>query len=234
MMTMSKDNLQAKIMEKIGKKTKVCLYSLNRNICFVNHAANGSIMRQIHLKELELKFECERMPEVWFKTGKRRLFDKNRLALVNYLKLDMTEQLVMTENDKDSWNYVFNSIYCDQDDSLVLVNDHLNEKTLRMLKKYRLNVIKVPTSNTVAGILGEFEKTLKSMKDDHLKRISIVLIEHVTINTAVVYPVTQIIDMLFKSWFVDRRNKPLVLIDGTNAFGQVTALRKTYSFIITS
>jgi isopenicillin-N epimerase len=211
---MSKD-LQAKVLEKIGRRTKRQLYSLHSGVRFVNHASNGSTMRQIGLKENALKAECERMPDVWFKRNKRDLFDKNRAALVAHLGVSRPEQLVFTVNDGDSWNYVLDSVYLDENDGLALVNDHLNEDTMQVLKKHRLTVIQVPAANSTQGILKQFASALARIKD--LKRISIVLIEHVAVNTTFVYPIAQIVAML-RTVFGDAM--PTVVVDGTNAFGQ--------------
>ncbi len=199
------------------------LWNLDPSFAFLNHGSYGATPKSIMEAQYKLRMHVETQPVRYYGREIDSLFDKARSALAAFLVAD-PEGLVYVPNATTGVNTVLRSLDFREGDE-ILVTDHVynacNNAALYVSKKTGAKVVTVHIPFPVESPSVITERVLEAVTP----RTRLVLIDHVTSPTALIYPVEEIIRELAPRGIE-------VLVDGAHAPGMLpldlTKLGATY------
>lgn len=197
---------------------------------FVNHGSYGVAPTMLLRKHAELLRIQDESPDKFFRYESFDLWKHNISSLANYLNVD-AKSLLLCQNVTDALNAVIKSINMNQDnihEEVILACQYTYKavaNTLDFYSKYRLDasqkvkVYQVPCVYPLASeqqIVDAFDKQCEQLVNEKKCRIVLAVVDHITSETATVFPVKRIVETI-KKW----SSKTPVIVDGAHALGQI-------------
>jgi isopenicillin-N epimerase len=187
-------------------------WTLDPEVTFLNHGAFGACPREVLALQSELRARMERDPIDFLVRALEPLLDDARTRLAAFLGAD-PDDLAFVDNATAGVNTVLRSLRFERDDEL-LTTDHAYNACANVLRAVaeragaRVVVAQVPfpvasPDEVSAAVLGAVTA-----------RTRLVLLDHVTSATGVVFPVETLVPAL-QARGID------VLVDGAHAAGMV-------------
>ena len=185
-------------------------WTLDPNITFLNHGSFGATPRVVLEKQNEYRAQMEREPVRFFVRELEPLLDAARSALAQFLNAD-AEGLAFVPNATSGVNAVLRSLDLDKFDELLVTTQEYN--ACRNVIDYvaGVNQAKVVVADIPFPIASPdivLERVLEKVTD----RTRLVLIDHVTSQTALIFPIAQLVRELSERG-ID------TLVDGAHAPG---------------
>lgn len=196
------------------KKISDCTsdWELDSKTIFLNHGSFGACPKKILDYQTQLRLEMERSP-VQFMTQKLLpLLDKARIKLAEFIGAN-PNNLCFVSNATTGINTVLRSIKINSGDEL-LVTDHEYNATRNALNfvakrsQAKIVVAKVPFP------LSNSEEITSVIIEKISERTKLVLLDHITSPTGIIFPIQKIINILSERE-ID------ILIDGAHAPGSI-------------
>jgi len=188
------------------------LWNLDRSFTFLNHGSFGATPKSVMEAQYRLRMHVESQPVRHYQREIDSLFDRARTALAGFLGAD-PEGLVYVPNATTGVNTVLKSLDFREGDE-ILTTDHVynacNNAALFVANKTGAKVVNVHIPFPVESPSVIVERVLAAVTP----RTRIVLIDHVTSPTALVYPIEEIIRELAPRGIE-------VLVDGAHAPGML-------------
>ena len=185
-------------------------WTLDPDITFLNHGSFGATPRVVLEKQNEYRAQMEREPVRFFVRELEPMLDAARSELASFLNADF-EGLAFVQNATSGVNAVLRSLDLDKFDELLVTNHEYN--ACRNIIDYvaTVNGTKVVVADIPFPIASP-DVVLERVLEKVTERTRLVLIDHVTSQTALIFPIKQLIDAL--------REKGIdVLVDGAHAPG---------------
>lgn len=186
---------------------------LDPAITFLNHGSFGATPRVVLDKQTELRAQMEREPVRFFVRELEPLLDDARRTLASFLGAD-AEGLAFVPNATAGVNAVLRSLDLDKFDELLVTTQEYN--ACRNALDYvagiagaKIVVVDLPFPIDSADVV--VERVLEKVTD----RTRLLLIDHITSQTALILPVEQLVKELATRG-ID------TLIDGAHAAGFVS------------
>ena len=185
-------------------------WTLDPDITFLNHGSFGATPRSVLEKQNEYRAQMEREPVRFFVRELEPLLDDARRTLASFLGAD-TEGLAFVPNATAGVNAVLRSLDLDKFDELLVTNHEYNacRNTLDYvagLAGAKIVVAEIPFPIDSPEVV--VERVLEKVTD----RTRLLLIDHITSQTALILPVARLVREL-SSRGVD------TLVDGAHAAG---------------
>jgi isopenicillin-N epimerase len=187
-------------------------WTLDPNITFLNHGSFGATPRAVLERQSELRAQMEREPVRFFVRELEPLLDAARQALAEFIGAD-PDGLAFVSNATAGVNAVLRSLDLDKHDELLVTTQEYN--ACRNALDYaagiagaKVVVVDIPFPIDSAEIV------LEHVLEKVTERTRLVLIDHITSQTALVLPVAQIVQELAARG-VD------TLVDGAHAPGSI-------------
>ena len=213
---------------KFGQEARDLLYAFDKRTTFVNHGSYGVAPQQLLKKRLDLIKEQESSPDRWFRFTSPLLAEKNIDALAKFLKVD-SQQLTLCANATDALNIVIKSLNYREDnieEEVILASRYTYNailNTLHYTANYRstdleykhfgaVKIFQAPCVypiSSVDQVLDAYDKMCRYLIQEKHYRIKLVVLDHISSETATLYPVKEIIQIVRK-W----SQKTIVVIDG--------------------
>ena len=187
-------------------------WTLDPAIAFLNHGSFGATPRVVLEKQNELRAQMEREPVRFFVRELEPLLDAARSELASFLGAD-AEGLAFVPNATAGVNAVLRSIDLDKHDELLVTNHEYNACRNALDYVAAVNGCKVVVAEIPFPIASPdvvIERILEKVTD----RTRLLLIDHVTSQTALILPVERIVTDLAARG-ID------TLIDGAHAPGMI-------------
>ena len=187
-------------------------WTLDPEVTFLNHGAFGACPREVLALQTELRARMERDPIDFLVRALEPLLDEARARLAAFLRAD-PEELVFVDNATTGVNTVLRSLQLRPGDEL-LTTDHGYNACLNALHAVagatgaRLVIAPVPFP------LRGPEEVVEAVLGAVTPRTRLVLLDHVTSATGVIFPVESLVPTL-QGRGID------VLVDGAHAPGMV-------------
>jgi isopenicillin-N epimerase len=185
-------------------------WTLDPNVTFLNHGSFGATPRVVLEKQNEFRAQMEREPVRFFVRELEPLLDDARGAVAEFVGAD-ANGLAFVPNATAGVNAVLRSLDLDKFDELIVTAQEYNAS--RNALEYvadvagaKVHVVDVPFPIASPDVV--VERILEKVTD----RTRLVLIDHITSQTALIFPVERIVKEL-ASRGVD------VLVDGAHAPG---------------
>lgn len=187
-------------------------WTLDPQITFLNHGSFGATPRVVLDKQNEYRAQMESEPVRFFVRELDPLLDEARATLAAFLDADPAG-LAFVPNATSGVNAVLRSLDLDKFDEILVTNQEYNAcrnvvDYVAGLQHARVVVADVPFPITSAEVV--LERVLEKVTD----RTRIVLIDHVTSQTALIFPVAELVKELTRRG-ID------TLVDGAHAAGFV-------------
>ncbi len=188
------------------------LWLLDPGITFLNHGSFGATPLAILAKQDEFRAQLEREPVRFMVRELEPLLDAARQELANFVGAG-PEDLAFVPNATAGINGVLRSLDLDKHDELLVTNQEYNAtrnaiEYVAGLAGAKVAVAEIPFP--IASSEAAVERIMEKVSD----RTRLLIIDHVTSQTALVLPIKRIIAEL-KSRNVD------VLVDGAHAPGML-------------
>jgi len=188
------------------------LWSLDRGIDFLNHGSFGSCPRVVLEFQQALRARMERQPVQFFVRDLEAMLDKARGELAGFLGAD-AEDLVFVPNATTGVNAVLRSLRFQSGDELLVTNHEYNacRNALNFVAEQsgaRVVVAHVPFPLQTA------EEMVEAVLQGVTARTRLVLLDHVTSQTGMIFPVERIAAQ------VAGRGVE-ILVDGAHAPGMI-------------
>jgi isopenicillin-N epimerase len=188
------------------------LWNLDRSFTFLNHGSYGATPKSIVEERYRLLLHIESEPVRYYSREIDSLLAKARQRLASFLGAD-PEGLVFVPNATTGVNTVLRSLHFRPGDD-ILVTDHVynacNNAAQFVAKKAGANVVTVHIPFPIRSPETVMELVLAGITP----RTRLVLIDHVTSPTALVFPIGDIIKEL-------RPKGVEVMVDGAHAPGML-------------
>jgi isopenicillin-N epimerase len=188
------------------------LWSLDRNIDFLNHGSFGACPKPVLSFQSQVRKRLERQPVRFFLEECEPLLDEARSTLARFLGAH-AEDLVFVPNATAGVNTVLRSLRFRKGDEL-LVTDHAYNACRNALDfvacQSGARVIPVPIRFPLDGITDVLDPILRAVSS----RTRLALLDHVTSPTALVWPIADLVREL-------ERQGVDVLVDGAHAPGML-------------
>ena len=187
-------------------------WTLDPAITFLNHGSFGATPRAVLEKQSELRAQMEREPVRFFVRELEPLLDDARRVLAAFLGADEAG-LAFVPNATAGVNAVLRSLDLDKFDELLVTTHEYNASRNTLdyvagLAGAKVVVVDVPFPIASSDIV--IERVLEKVTP----RTRLLLIDHITSQTAIVLPVARIVEEM-TSRGID------TLIDGAHAAGSV-------------
>ncbi|HZJ55287.1 MAG TPA: aminotransferase class V-fold PLP-dependent enzyme [Myxococcaceae bacterium] len=187
-------------------------WTLDPEVTFLNHGAFGACPREVLALQTELRVRMERNPMDFLVRALEPLLDEARTRLAAFLRAD-PEELVFVDNATTGVNTVLRSLELHPGEEL-LTTDHAYNACLNALHAVAgpsgARVVIAPVPFPLRGPEVVVEAVLEAVTS----RTRLVLLDHVTSATGVVFPVESLVPVL-QARGID------VLVDGAHAAGMV-------------
>jgi len=195
-------------------------WTLDPNITYLNHGSFGATPRVVLEKQVVFRAQMEREPVRFFVRELEPLLDEARAALVAFIGAD-AEGLAFVPNATAGFNAVLRSLDLDKFDELLVTTHEYN--ALRNAVEYvagvaGAKVVLVDLPFPIASPDVVVERVLEKVTD----RTRLVLIDHVTSQTALILPVERLVRELASrgiDTFVDGAHAPGMLPLDLSAIG---------------
>ena len=188
------------------------LWNLDPSFTFLNHGSYGATPKSVLEVQHQLRLHVESQPVRHYQREIDGLFDRARTALAAFLKAD-PEGLVFVSNATTGVNSVLRSMDLKPGDE-ILVTDHVynacNNAAIYVAEKTGAKVVTVHIPFPVASSDVVKDLVLAGVTP----RTRVLLIDHITSPTALVFPVAEIIREV-------RPKGVEVLVDGAHAPGML-------------
>jgi len=188
------------------------LWPLDPSFTFLNHGSYGAVPKAIIEAQNELHYYIESQPVRFFSREIEPMLDRARTRLSSFINAD-PEGLVFVSNATTGVNTVLKSLSFSQGDEIVITNHIYNacrNAVYVLAEKYgvivRTVVIPIPIQSK--------ESVLESILSAVTDRTKLVLIDHITSPTAMIFPIEELASILAEKG-ID------VLVDGAHAPGMI-------------
>jgi isopenicillin-N epimerase len=185
-------------------------WTLDPDVTFLNHGSFGATPRVVLEKQNEHRARMEREPVRFFVRELEPLLDAARAELAAFLDAD-PQGLAFVPNATAGVNAVLRSLDLDKFDELLVTTQEYNASRNALDYVAGINGAKVVVADIPFPIASPevvVERVLEKVTD----RTRLLLIDHVTSQTGVIFPIKAIVDELQKRG-VD------TLVDGAHAPG---------------
>ncbi|MBF2063441.1 MAG: aminotransferase class V-fold PLP-dependent enzyme [Calothrix sp. C42_A2020_038] len=185
---------------------------LDRNVTFLNHASFGACPRPVLEVQTRLRSQLENEPLRFFGREWEPLLDNSRKKLAEFVGAD-AEDLVFLPNATTGVNAVLRSLKFSPDDELLTTNHEYNACcNALMFVASRVNARVVVAD--VPFPIESPEQVIQAVLAKVSSRTRLVLLDHVTSQTGLIFPIQQLVKKL-QSLNID------VLVDGAHAPGML-------------
>jgi isopenicillin-N epimerase len=186
------------------------LWTLDPAIVFLNHGSFGACPRAVLEAQSELRARLERQPVQFFR-DLEGLLDEARAALGAFVGAD-PDDLAFVPNATTGVNTVLRSLELSEGDEL-LTTDHEYNSSRNALRWHEPKGVKVVVARVPWPILGPWQ-IIESITNAVTPRTKLLLIDHVTSPTGLVFPVGELVKRMQERG-ID------TLIDGAHAPGML-------------
>ncbi|MBP8614469.1 MAG: aminotransferase class V-fold PLP-dependent enzyme [Firmicutes bacterium] len=188
------------------------LWPLDSSFTFLNHGSYGAVPNIIIEAQNELHLHIESQPVRFFGREIESMLDEARVALSSFLDAD-SEGIVFVPNATTGVNTVLKSLRFSHGDEIVITNHIYNacrNAVNTLVQKYGVAVrtVEIPLP------IQSKDSVLISILNAVTNKTKLVLVDHVTSPTAVVFPIEELASIL-SSRGID------VLVDGAHAPGMI-------------
>ena len=187
-------------------------WTLDPAITFLNHGSFGATPRVVLEKQSELRAQMEREPVRFFVRELEPLLDAARGELAEFIGADAAG-LAFVPNATAGVNAVLRSLDLDKFDELLVTTQEYNASRNALDFVANLSGAKIVEADIPFPISSPEEVTARVL-EKVTDRTRLVLIDHVVSQTALIFPVAEIVKEL-TSRGID------TLVDGAHAPGQV-------------
>jgi len=188
------------------------LWNLDPSYVFLNHGSYGAVPKRVLEAQHRLHLHIEEEPVRFFQREYEPLLEKARVRLAEFLELD-PEGLIFVSNATTGVNTVLKSFSFSPGDE-VIITDHIYNAC-----KNALEYVAERRDITIKMVHIPFPVTSRKVVEDLILRNTtsktrMVLIDHITSPTALVFPVEELVQHLNERGIH-------VLVDGAHAPGMV-------------
>ncbi|HET7436261.1 MAG TPA: aminotransferase class V-fold PLP-dependent enzyme [Thermoanaerobaculia bacterium] len=185
-------------------------WTLDPNIIFLNHGSFGATPRAVLETQNEFRAQLEREPVRFFVRELEPLLDEARSALAEFLNAD-AQGLAFVPNATAGVNAVLRSIDIDKHDELLTTSQEYNACRNALEYVAGVNGAKVVIADIPFPIASP-DVVIERVLEKVTERTRLVLIDHVTSQTALIYPIERLVAELHARG-ID------TLVDGAHAPG---------------
>ncbi|HHW17580.1 MAG TPA: aminotransferase class V-fold PLP-dependent enzyme [Firmicutes bacterium] len=188
------------------------LWNLDPSFVFLNHGSYGAVPKKILEEQYRLHLHIETQPVRFFAREVEDLLERSRNRLSEFINAD-PQGVVFVPNATTGVNTVLKSITFSPGDEVV-ITDHIYNACKNALELVarrdglKINVVRVPFP------IGSKEDVKQLVLEQVTPSTKLVLLDHITSPTALIFPVEDIVRTL-NEMGVD------VLVDGAHAPGMV-------------
>jgi isopenicillin-N epimerase len=185
-------------------------WTLDPAITFLNHGSFGATPRVVLEKQHELRAQMEREPVRFFTRELEPLLDDARARLASFIGAD-PQNVAFVPNATAGVNAVLRSLDLDKNDELLVTNQEYNASRNALDYVAAVNGAKVVVVDLPFPIHDE-DDLVARIQERVTDRTRLLLVDHVTSQTAVILPIAEIVATL-RARGVD------TLVDGAHAPG---------------
>jgi selenocysteine lyase/cysteine desulfurase len=189
-------------------------FLLDESILFVNHGSYGAVPKKVFQKRQALQAQIEKCPDIWFAWDLKTLYDENIAALAEFVGAD-PKNIAFVTNSTTGVNTVLKNLLLEPED-ILLLNSHTYGACAKTVdcavKRAGADIMSIDIILPIRS-----DEQLVDQLVEVCKRhagIRLVIIDHISSPSAIVFPVEKIIRELHKLGV-------LVLVDGAHAPGQL-------------
>ena len=187
-------------------------WTLARDIVFLNHGSFGACPRSVLNDQFELRAQLEANPIRFLVRDYPPLLDAARAEVARLVGAS-TEDLVFVPNATTGVNAVIRSLNLQAGDELLTTNHDYNACRCALEESARRSGARIVVAQIPFPLQSE-DEILEAILGALSPHTRLAMIDHVTSNTAVIFPIERIVRELQKRG-VD------VLVDGAHAAGMV-------------
>jgi len=187
------------------------LWTLDPQIDFLNHGSFGACPRPVLEQQAELRARLEREPVLFLSRELEGLLDEARAKLAEFVGAD-ADDLAFVPNATSGVNTVVRSLELQPGDEL-LTTDHAYNACVNALRWHERRGARVTVARVPWPIAGP-EQAVEAVLGEVTEKTRLVMIDHVTSPTGLVFPVGEIVARLGGRG-ID------TLVDGAHAPGMV-------------
>jgi isopenicillin-N epimerase len=190
-------------------------WTLDRDVVFLNHGSFGACPRPVLAKQAEWRARLERQPVLFLGREIEPLLDQARGVLAEFLGADASD-LVFVPNATAGVNAVLRSLVLQPGDEILVADHGYNACTNAAryaAERSGARVVVAPVPYPTPS----FDATVEAVLAAVTPRTKLALLDHVTSQTGLVFPIYRLVAELQGRRGVD------VLVDGAHAPG-MTAL----------
>jgi isopenicillin-N epimerase len=185
---------------------------LDRNVTFINHASFGACPRPLLEVQAKLRSQLENEPLRFFGREWEPLLDNSRIGLASFVGCE-AQDLVFVPNATTGVNAVLRSLKFAPNDELLTTSHEYNAcrnalSFVASCTNARVVVADIPFP------IESPEQVVKAVIDKVSSQTRLVLLDHVTSQTGLIFPIQQLIKEL-QARGID------VLVDGAHAPGML-------------
>jgi isopenicillin-N epimerase len=199
-------------MNKPSYSQHICHWQLDRDSVFLNHGSFGACPKIVLDFQTQLRQRLETQPLRFMIRELENLYYSSKKSLADFLNVDERD-LVFVRNATEGVNTILNSILWNRDDR-VLITNHIYPACLNAVlyysSKYGFEVDEVHVPFPVRHKDEVINSVLKGIRAD----TRLVILDHITSCTSLVFPVAEIADALSDTHIE-------ILVDGAHAPGAI-------------
>ena len=187
-------------------------WSLDPEITFLNHGSFGATPNAVLARQTELRAQMEREPVRFFVRELEPLLDQARATLAEFVGADF-EGLAFVPNATAGVNAVLRSLDLDKHDELLVTTQEYNACRNALEYVAAVNGSKIVVADVPFPIESP-DVVVERVMEKVTGRTRLVLIDHVTSQTALILPVERVVRELLARG-ID------TLVDGAHAPGMI-------------
>jgi len=187
-------------------------WTLDPSVRFLNHGSFGAVMAEVQEYQQDFRERLEREPVDFLLRQVPKAFEEARASLAEFLNADPAG-LVFVRNATDGVNAVLRSLRFEPGDEFVCTNHGYNacNNVLEFVaERWGGKVIRAEIPFPIQGPEAMIDSILGALTP----KTRLVLIDHVTSPTGLVFPVESLVPML-------RERGILTLVDGAHSPGML-------------
>ena len=185
-------------------------WTLDPEITFLNHGSFGATPRVVLEKQQEYRAQMEREPVRFFVRELEPMLDAARAELAAFLDAD-AQGVAFVPNATAGVNAVLRSLDLDKFDELLVTTHEYNASRNALDYAAGIHGAKVVVADVPFPIASP-DVVVERVLEKVTERTRLLLIDHVTSQTALIFPIEQLIDEL-------QRRGIDTLVDGAHAPG---------------